>query len=116
MAPEGDQAPSGELMTYKVVALTRIARPNANIPSTTALATVNRRSGRELGLRRGANIMMPNITPVEYRKDYQIYPGKACIMEDAAACHGCMLARIEGLGRTIGKGRGDSPSYVTRSD
>ena len=114
MADEADQAPTGELITYKAVALTRIVRPNANIPSTTALATVNRRSGRELGLRRGANIMMPNITPAEYRKDYQIYPGKACIMEDAAACHGCMLARIQALGRTIGMGRGDSPRYLTK--
>ncbi|MDR3710820.1 MAG: [FeFe] hydrogenase H-cluster radical SAM maturase HydE [Capsulimonadaceae bacterium] len=110
-APGGEQAPSGELMTYKAVALTRIALPEANIPSTTALATVNRAKGRELGLRRGANIMMPNITPVKYRKDYQIYPGKACIMEDAAACHGCMLMRIEALGRTVGSGRGDSPHY-----
>lgn len=111
LAPDGQQAPSGELMTYKAVALTRIALPDANIPSTTALATVNRRSGRELGLRRGANIMMPNITPIEYRKEYQIYPGKACILEDASACHGCMLQRITALGRTIGTGRGDSPSF-----
>lgn len=110
-APEGEQAPSGELMTYKAYALTRIMLPDANIPSTTALATINRRNGRELGLRRGANIMMPNITPIVHRKEYQIYPGKACILEDAVACHGCMLRRIEALGRTIGNGRGDSAHF-----
>ena len=50
-------------MTYKVLALTRLACPRANIPSTTALATLNTAGGRELGLRRGANVVMPNLTP-----------------------------------------------------
>jgi biotin synthase len=78
-APEGEQAPATELMTYKVVALARLACPRANIPSTTALATLNTSQGRELGLQRGANVVMPNLTPVKYRALYEIYPGKACI-------------------------------------
>ncbi|HNX52054.1 MAG TPA: [FeFe] hydrogenase H-cluster radical SAM maturase HydE, partial [Thermoanaerobaculaceae bacterium] len=59
-APEGEQVPSSELMTYKVVALTRLLCPRSNIPSTTALATLNLAQGRELGLSRGANVVMPN--------------------------------------------------------
>jgi biotin synthase len=115
-APEGEQMPNSELMTYKVVALARLACPMANIPSTTALATVNQATGRELGLMRGANVVMPNVTPIKYRKEYQIYPGKACLMEDASSCHFCMRGRIESLGRTIGTGRGDSPNRLKRQN
>ncbi|MBM4040413.1 MAG: [FeFe] hydrogenase H-cluster radical SAM maturase HydE, partial [Planctomycetes bacterium] len=75
------QVPNSELMTYKVVALTRLVCPWANIPSTTALATVNRESGRELGLARGANVVMPNLTPPQYRALYEVYPAKACLFE-----------------------------------
>ena len=82
-APPGEQMPASELMTYKVIALTRLLCPRANIPSTTALATLNRRNGRELGLVRGANIVMPNLTPPKYRIHYEIYPNKACIQESA---------------------------------
>jgi biotin synthase len=110
-APEGRQVPNTEAMTYKVVALTRLACPMANIPSTTALATLNITEGRELGLMRGANVVMPNLTPAQYRALYEIYPAKACIRETAAQCHHCMKGRIVALGRTIGTGRGDSRSH-----
>jgi biotin synthase len=108
-----DQVPNTEAMTYKVVALTRLVCPQANIPSTTALATLNLAQGRELGLERGANICMPNVTPQKYRAMYEIYPAKACINDDASKCHSCMRARIESIGRTVGQGRGDSPNYQT---
>ena len=71
-----------ELMTYKVMALARLTCLRANIPSTTALATVNRATGREIGLQRGANVIMPNLTPASHRSCYEIYPGKACLFED----------------------------------
>ena len=100
--------PNTELMTYKVIALARLACPRANIPSTTALATLNRESGRELGLRRGANVVMPNLTPTRYRAMYEIYPAKACIYETAGQCHLCLTGRIASIGRTVGAGRGDS--------
>lgn len=110
----GEQVPASEQMTYKMVALTRLTCPHANIPSTTALATLNKVSGRELGLARGANIVMPNLTPVQYRALYEIYPAKVCIAETADICHGCMSQRIRSLGRTVGTGRGDSHSYHRR--
>ncbi len=114
-APDGEQVPATEEMTYKVIALARLACPRANIPATTALATLNRRDGRELGLVRGANVVMPNLTPPQYRALYEIYPDKACIAETGEACHHCLNARIETLGRQPGRGRGDSPNYETRA-
>ncbi|MFZ5802365.1 MAG: [FeFe] hydrogenase H-cluster radical SAM maturase HydE [Candidatus Omnitrophota bacterium] len=105
LQPE-DQTPNTELMTYKTVALARLACPEANIPSTTALATLNRASGRELGLMRGANIVMPNVTPPKYRVKYEIYPDKACIFDTARECRDCLKARIESIGRTLGRGPG----------
>lgn len=105
-APEDEQIPNTELMTYKVVALTRLACPQANIPSTTALATLNLAQGRELGLQRGANVVMPNLTPVQYRRLYEIYPDKACIAETADQCYTCLSARIRRIGRDIGTGPG----------
>jgi biotin synthase len=102
----GHQVPNSELMTYKVVALTRLACPHANIPSTTALATLNLASGRELGLRRGANVIMPNMTPPKYRALYQIYPAKACIMETSQECRACLQGRIQSVGRSVGSGPG----------
>ena len=103
-----DQVPNTEAMTYKVVALARLVCPGANIPSTTALATLNLAAGRELGLSRGANVVMPNLTPVEYRALYEIYPAKACIRETADDCHRCLRGRSLSIGRTVGSGRGDS--------
>jgi biotin synthase len=105
-AAEDDQVPNDELTTLKVVALTRLVCPQANLPSTTALATVDPAAGRELGLSRGANIVMPNVTPPRYRVLYEIYPGKACIHETAQACQGCLERRILSIGRTLGKGPG----------
>ena len=113
-APDGQQISATELMAYKVIALARLVCPRANIPATTALATLNIAEGRELGLVRGANVLMPNLTPTKYRALYEIYPDKACIAETGDACHHCMGARIKSIGRRPGQGRGDSPNYRTR--
>jgi biotin synthase len=102
-----DQVPNTEQMTYKVVALCRLVRPDANIPSTTALATLNKETGRELGLQRGANVVMPNLTPLQYRVCYEIYPDKACINETADSCNQCLAQRILSIGRTLAHGPGN---------
>ncbi|HTJ00681.1 MAG TPA: [FeFe] hydrogenase H-cluster radical SAM maturase HydE [Dongiaceae bacterium] len=101
-----DQIPNSEITVYKAVALTRLVRPDANIPATTALATINKHNGRELGLQRGANVFMPNLTPVKYRQLYEIYPAKACISETGATCGGCLATRIASIGRRVGRGTG----------
>jgi biotin synthase len=104
--PADQQAARHEQMVCKVIALARLACPQANIPSTTALATINPTSGREMGLQSGANVVMPNLTPVEYRAMYEIYPNKACINETGEECSRCLAGRILGLGRRIGVGPG----------
>ena len=101
-----EQVPSSEWMVLKAVALTRLVCPEANLPSTTALATINTVNGREHGLESGANVFMPVLTPAPYRKMYEIYPGKACVDEDATQCNSCLRNRIELLGRYVGSGPG----------
>jgi biotin synthase len=100
------QVVSCEEMVYKMIALARIACPTANIPSTSALATINKANGRKQGLSVGANVVMPNLTPVKYRRLYEIYPAKACIDEDATDCNQCLRGQIKSLGRFAGQGPG----------
>jgi len=105
-AAPGEQVPANELMVYKAVALTRLVCPQANIPSSTALATINKKRGRENGLQRGANVVMPNLTPLQYRAMYEIYPAKACIQETGEQCNQCLRHRIASIGREVGSGPG----------
>jgi biotin synthase len=113
-ASPGEQVPNDAPTTLKVLALARRLCPDANLPATTALATVDPVSGREDGLRWGANVLMPDLTPVRYRAAYEIYPGKACVGETPEQCHGCLQRRIAAIGRTVGTGRGDSASLARR--
>jgi biotin synthase len=101
-----EQVPNTEEMVYKVVALTRILCPESNIPSTTALATINKTHGRQNGLKRGCNVVMPNLTPLSYRALYEIYPSKACVNETAEQCNLCLHSQIRAIGREIGTGSG----------
>ncbi len=107
--PDQEQVPATDEMTTRAMALVRLACPDANIPTTTALATVNPGQGRELGLARGANVWMPNLTPPQYRALYEIYPGKATAPDTAEAFHRDLLRVLELLGRRPGKGPGGRP-------
>jgi biotin synthase len=100
-------------MVYKMIALTRIVCPSANIPSTTALATINKANGQKLALKAGANVVMPNLTPAKYRRLYEIYPAKACIEESATDCNQCLRGQIHSLGRFAGQGPGRRGSMAT---
>ncbi len=71
----GVSAGSAEL-TRKVIALTRLALPRANLPATTALATADKRRGQLKALCCGANVLMCNFTPARFCRDYRIYDGK----------------------------------------
>ena len=113
-APPDRQVPNTEEMTYKVLALARLVCPRSNIPATTAVATLNRSAGIELGLSRGANVVMPNVTPMACRRMYSIYPGKACAFGNHDSAHKRLRYRILNEGRLVGKGRGDSPNYERR--
>jgi biotin synthase len=102
------QVRNDELTACKVVALTRILCPHANIPATTALATIDRTSGFELALSRGANVIMPNLTPHRYRRLYEIYPGKVFAYDNADDYDRTLKRRIAAIGRNVGKGKGDT--------
>ena len=106
MAPPGRQVPNDELTTLKAVALTRLVCPDTNIPSTTALSILDPSAGRAHGLARGANVVMPNLTPPQYRVLYEIYPGKAAVHETADDLAAATIALIRRLGRTVGSGPG----------
>jgi biotin synthase len=101
-----DQAPNSELMSCKVLALTRLARPDANLPATTALSLVDRISGRSHGLQRGANVVMPNLTPTAQRARYEIYPEKAAAHETAEVIDSQLGDLLAGLKRRAGHGAG----------
>ncbi len=93
--------------TLKMIALARIVCPQAHIPATTAVGTIDE-FGREKALRVGANVVMPNFTPQEYKIHYNIYPNKRCIDEQASKCNNCIRGMILRQGRTVGKGYGHS--------
>ena len=106
-----DQAPATALETLKMVALARLACPEANIPSSTALATVAG-DGHAAGLRCGANVIMPNLTPGRYRRLYDIYP--TGLRDEDAGEGERALAAIRDCGRRVGRGRGDRVSRERR--
>lgn len=108
--PMGTEKPTfnDELTTLKTIALTRLLCPGVNIPSTTALAAIDRESGHERGLSRGANVIMPNVTPPSYRQLYEIYPSKANTSEAAETFDRKLKERIWAMGRTVGTGRGNA--------
>lgn len=111
-----DQVPNDPATVLKAVALTRLLCPDTNIPSTTALATLDPASGRANGLLRGANVIMPNVTQPKYRELYQIYPGKAGLHETADITTARIRQQIEALGRSIGQGPGTSPALLRRDE
>lgn len=98
--------PAGSLeLTYRVLAVARLVIPWAHLPATTAVGTLAP-NGRQLALQRGANVIMPNLTPDQYRPNYQIYPGKICINEEPEDCRHCLEGMIRSLGRRVGQGPG----------
>lgn len=104
--PLGDQpnAYAADPETYfRAIAVLRLANPDAHVPATTAFDALFP-NGRDLALQRGANVFMPNATPGRWRKDYQLYPGKPCIDEDASDCTRCVQTRLRALGRPVARG------------
>ena len=87
-------------LTLRLVSILRLMFPHALIPSTTALGTIAP-NGRELGLKAGANVVMPNLSPVSVRKLYDLYENKICTGEEAAQCRGCLQRRVESAGYKI---------------
>ncbi len=99
--------PNGTLdLTLRMIAILRLMFPHALIPATTALGTIHPQ-GRELGLKAGANVVMPNLSPVRVRKLYDLYENKICTGDEAAECRLCLEKRVENAGYKIVTARGD---------
>ena len=87
-------------LSLKVMAITRLLLPDANIPATTAMETLNSK-GRIIALQSGANVVMPNVTEGDYRRMYELYPGKICVNDTPAHCRGCITGKINSIGRSV---------------
>lgn len=100
--------PSGSVdLTIYLLSVIRILLPKVLLPATTALGTMDPR-GREKGLAVGANVVMPNLSPVKNRKQYELYDNKICTGEEAAECRGCLSRRVESVGYHLVSDRGDA--------
>ena len=98
---------SGDLrLTLNILAILRLIQPDLLIPATTALGTLDFQ-GRELGILAGANVVMPNLSPVDVREKYLLYDNKICTGDEAAECVACMQRRIQSTGYEIVVSRGD---------
>ena len=93
-------------LTCYLLSIIRLIQPNILLPATTALGTIDA-EGREKGILSGANVVMPNLSPVEVRSDYELYDNKICTGEEAAECRGCLGARMISIGRHLAVDRGD---------
>ncbi|MBU4486672.1 MAG: [FeFe] hydrogenase H-cluster radical SAM maturase HydE [Candidatus Delongbacteria bacterium] len=101
-------------LSLRMIAVLRLMMPDINIAAATAMQTLDP-VGREKAINAGANIIMPNLTPVKYRESYQLYDGKPCMDEDASKCTGCLIGRIKSTGSDIGLGEwGDSKHFIKR--
>jgi len=102
-------------LSLKMIAVTRLYLRDVNIAATTALQAIEE-EGREKGLKAGANIIMPNVTDVQYRPSYQLYDNKPCLDENADVCRGCLELRILSIDEEIGYGEwGDSKHFNKKS-
>lgn len=99
--------PAGSVeLTCFLLSLIRLIRPSVLLPATTALGTLDSK-GREKGILAGANVVMPNLSPVAVRKDYELYDNKICTGEEAAECRWCLHARMKSIGYEVVVDRGD---------
>lgn len=107
---------SGDVeLTLFLLSVIRIMIPDVLLPATTALGTVDP-SGREKGILAGANVVMPNLSPVDNRKKYDLYDNKICTGEEAAECRGCLERRINSIGYRIVAERGDRQHTGTHKE
>jgi biotin synthase len=94
--------------TLRATALVRLLLPEAHMPATTAAGSLDP-AGREKMILAGANVLMPNITPPESKREYLLYPGKICLDEEGETCIGCLSLRMKSIGRELSFSRGDAP-------
>ena len=100
--------PAGTVeLTCYLLSIIRLIYPPVLLPATTALGTIHP-TGRELGIMSGANVVMPNLSPVNVRKKYELYDNKICTGEESAQCKDCLNNRMKKIGYEIVIDRGDA--------
>lgn len=104
--PFKEHKPGSLELTLRLLAIIRLMHPDVLLPATTALATIHPK-GRERGILAGANVIMPNVSPLRFKKKYQIYDNKACTGDEAAHCIGCLERKLNTIGYKISNQRGD---------
>ncbi len=107
--PFADEKQGTLELTLFMIGLLRLMLPSALLPSTTALGTIAP-DGREKGILAGANVVMPNLSPVDVRKKYLLYDNKICTGDEAAECRSCLEQRMNSIGYEIAVDRGDFKS------
>lgn len=98
-------------LTLYLLGIIRLMLPAVLLPATTALGTIHPK-GRELGILAGANVVMPNLSPVSVRQKYMLYDNKICTGDEAAECRYCLQKRVESIGYCIAVSRGDHKSIL----
>jgi biotin synthase len=108
-------APSGTLeLTVFLLGVIRLLLPEVLLPATTALGTISP-TGRELGVLAGANVVMPNLSPVGVRSKYMLYDNKICTGDEAAECRFCIQRRMSNIGYEVSVSRGDHAGLQDRA-
>ena len=101
-------------MTLKMIAVLRMMMPEINMVAATANQTIDPQ-GREKAIAAGANVIMPNLTPGEYRESYFIYPDKACVKDRPDQCQTCLDIRLAAIGHKIQYNAwGDSVAFTKK--
>lgn len=105
--PLGKEAAGTLELTLFMLGLLRLMLPKVLLPSTTALGTIDP-NGRELGILAGANVVMPNLSPIHVRKKYMLYNDKISTGDEAAESVENLKLRMKNIGYEIVVSRGDS--------
>lgn len=108
--PFSDRENGDIYLSLRIIAILRLMFPHALIPATTALGTVHPQ-GREMALKAGANVVMPNLSPLNVRKKYALYDNKICTDEESAQCRECLEKRIYDAGYRVVTSVGDVKRY-----
>ncbi len=111
--PFHDRPAGGLELTLRLLSILRLMMPKLLLPATTALGTIHP-TGREMGLRAGANVIMPNLSPTDAREKYMLYDNKICTGEAAEKCFRCLEVRVKSAGCYISVNRGDAPDWTAR--
>ena len=104
--PFGGETPGTMDQTLRLLSIIRLIHPHVLLPATTALGTIHPK-GREQGILSGANVVMPNLSPVDVRDKYKLYDNKICTGDEAAECRYCMENRMKSIGYEVVVSRGD---------